>query len=338
LSGHITFTITTDNSQSTILAEGKMPKWLLFGVLCCAGLSPACALAWWDEGHMQVAAVAYDRLTPPVRAKVDALIKLNPQYESWVAGWPAAKVAQYAFVRAATWADDIKVPTLGYTDAGDSATKPEADRNIGYYDTLMHKYWHFKDIGFSIDGTPLEDADPVNAATQIKLLTAGLSPSSGLPDGVRSYDLVWLLHLVGDAHQPLHATTRFSRDHVHGDQGGNLSEVIPATGETITLHAYWDRLLGGSSTAEGAIADALISKGTALPEPDATLASEANPDDWFKESEKLAEEFAYAEPVKSGAQPYMLDRQYETNARNIARQQAALAGARLANLVNEALK
>jgi hypothetical protein len=61
-------------------------------------------------------------------------------------------------------------------------------------------------------------------------------------------------------------------------------------------------------------------------------------DDWFTESEKLAEANAYAEPVKSGTQPYMLDRQYETNARNIARQQAALAGARLANLINEALK
>jgi hypothetical protein len=42
----------------------------------------------------------------------------------------------------------------------------------------MHKYWHFKDIGFSTDGTPLEDADPVNALTQIKLLTAGLAPSN----------------------------------------------------------------------------------------------------------------------------------------------------------------
>ena len=315
-----------------------MPKWLLFGILCCAGLSPTCALAWWDEGHMQVAAFAYDRLTPAVRAKVDALIKLNPQYESWVAGWPAGKVAQYAFVRASTWADDIKGPALGHTDVGDEATNPEAGRNIGYYDGLMHTYWHFKDIGFSTDGTPIEDADPVNAVTQIKLLTAGLSPSAGLPDAVRSYDLVWLLHLVGDAHQPLHATARFSQAHPHGDQGGNLAKVVPATGETITLHAYWDRMFGSYSTPEGAIKDALTSSDTKLPEPDATLASEADPDDWFKESEKLAEEFAYAEPVKSGTQPYMLDRQYETNARNIARQQAALAGVRLANLINEALK
>jgi Na+/H+ antiporter NhaD/arsenite permease-like protein len=54
------------------------------------------AAAWWDEGHMQIAAMAYDRLTPAVRAKVDALIKLNPQYSSWIGaylGQPIAKVA-----------------------------------------------------------------------------------------------------------------------------------------------------------------------------------------------------------------------------------------------------
>ncbi|MGR9180456.1 S1/P1 nuclease (plasmid) [Rhizobium leguminosarum] len=75
-----------------------------------------------------------------------------------------------------------------------------------------------------------EDADPVNLLTQIQTLTAGLPSSSGLPDNVRSYDLVWLLHLVGDAHQPLHATARFSQAHKHGDQGGNLDDVINSKG------------------------------------------------------------------------------------------------------------
>ena len=136
----------------------------------------------------------------------------------------------------------------------------------------------------------------------------------------------------------MHATARFSRNLPHGDRGGNEEQVIPATGETIKLHAYWDRLLGSYATPEGAIQDALIGKDTKLPDPDPALAMETDPDDWFRESEKLAEEFAYAEPVRSGTQPYMLDRQYETNARNVARHQAALAGARLANLINEALK
>jgi hypothetical protein len=51
------------------------------GVVCWS-LMPASASAWWDEGHMQIAAAAYDRLTPAIRAKVDALIKLNPDYPS----------------------------------------------------------------------------------------------------------------------------------------------------------------------------------------------------------------------------------------------------------------
>jgi hypothetical protein len=319
------------------IRERAMRK-LLLSLLCSASFLPATASAWWDEGHMQIAAVAYDRLTPAVRAKVDTLIKLNPEYPSWIAGYPAGKAAQYAFVRAATWADDIKSPALGHTDRGDKPTKPNAGRNVGYYDDLMHKYWHHKDIGFSTDGTPVEDADQVNALTQIKLLTAGLAPSSGLPDEVRSYDLVWLLHLVGDAHQPLHATARFSHALPHGDEGGNKETVIPASGETISLHAYWDRLLGSYSTPEGAIQDALVDSDTKLPDADPSLATESNPENWFNESEKLAEEVAYAEPVRSGAKPHMLDRQYETDARNLARRQAALAGARLANLLNEALK
>jgi S1/P1 Nuclease len=314
-----------------------MRKWLLFVNLCFC-LLPTGASAWWDEGHMQIAAVAYERLTPDVRAKADALIRLNPEYANWVAGYPARNAAQYAFVRAAIWADDIKNPAMGYTEKGDRPTTDQAAQNIGYHDNLMHKYWHFKDIGFSTDGTRIEDADPVNALTQIKVLTAGLAPSSGLPDEVRSYDLVWLLHLVGDVHQPLHATARFSHALPHGDQGGNKEVVVPATGEKLALHFYWDRLLGSYSTPEGAIQDALVSDDTKLPDPDPTLAMNANPDDWLTESEKLAEANAYAEPVKSGTQPYMLDRQYETNARNIARQQAALAGARLANLINAALK
>src|SRR6476660_8683192 len=45
---------------------------------------------------------------------------------------------------------------------------------------------------------------PVNAATEIKKLKDALT-SSEVSDEVRSYDLVWPLHLVGDAHQPLHA-------------------------------------------------------------------------------------------------------------------------------------
>ena len=302
-------------------------------------LSTTSAFAWWDEGHMQVAAIAYERLTPSVREKVDALIKLNPEYQKWVASYPADRTAQYAFVRAAVWADDIKKSDSGFANDGEeSKGKTEAARNIGYHDHLMHKYWHYMDIGFSYDGTTIEPADPVNAVSQIKLLMTGLSTASGLPDSVRSYDLVWLIHLVGDAHQPLHATARFSSTYPHGDQGGNKEKVKPSTGIVTKLHSYWDGLLGSYSTPDGAIWDALTDPTLKLPDPDETLAQDVDPGHWFKESQKLAINFAYAEPVKSGTEPFELDRAYETNAMTTARNQAALAGARLANLINGALK
>jgi hypothetical protein len=45
-----------------------------------------------------------------VKDKVDALLKLNKDYALWIAGAPDADTAKlYAFVHAATWADDIKM-------------------------------------------------------------------------------------------------------------------------------------------------------------------------------------------------------------------------------------
>jgi hypothetical protein len=70
----------------------------------------------------------------------------------------------------------------------------------------------------------------------IKEPTAGY-PNDGIPafraalaahgtsGDVESYDLAWLLHLVGDVHQPLHATSRYSAAFPDGDEGGNRAKV-----------------------------------------------------------------------------------------------------------------
>jgi hypothetical protein len=288
--------------------------------------------AWWDGGHMQIAAIAYEKLTPEAKDRVDALIKLNPDYQTWIGCFPPDQVNKLAFVRASVWADDIKEdPT--YTDDGNSPTDSGA-----YQDKLMHKYWHFMDTAFPTpEDTPTEPADPINALTQIKLFKAALLSSSGITDDVRSYDLVWLLHLVGDAHQPLHSISRFSTAFPHGDRGGNSEKVKPASGEVLPLHSYWDRMFGGYSTPEGAVRDADKSGLDNLP-VDANLVAISAPEKWLQESFELAKEFAYEEPVFSGTQPIELTRDYETDARNVSRSQAALAAQRLANMLNEAFR
>jgi len=157
------------------------------------------ASAWWDAGHMQIAYVAYKHLDDPVKDKVDALLRLNKDYDKWSAGARDDKTAKlYAFVHAATWPDDIKTSDYGYTN--DKVQNPSAGQNIGYADHNQHAYWHFKDTHVSPDDTPLPPDAPVDLVTQLKLMIAALPAQSGASDDVRSYDLVWILHLVGDAH------------------------------------------------------------------------------------------------------------------------------------------
>ena len=303
--------------------------------LFVSGATPASA--WWDEGHMQIAYVAYKRLDPAVRDRADQLLRLNKDYPRWTASAPDEATARvYAFIHAAKWADDIKTKAYGYTR--DSPTSPTAGQNIGYADTNQHAYWHFKDIVFSPDGTALPAVDPVDAVTHVRLMIAALPAASGVSDDVRSYDLVWLLHLVGDLHQPLHAVARATHDIPDGDRGGNSEMVIPATGETLPLHAYWDRIFGGYSSPYGAVFDADEKGGLASIVPDGQAALVSDPQLWAEESFALAKRFAYAAPVSLGKEAVQLSREYETNARSVARSQAALAAARLANLLNAALR
>ncbi|HET7885651.1 MAG TPA: S1/P1 nuclease [Bradyrhizobium sp.] len=295
------------------------------------------AQAWWDEGHMQIAYLAYDRLTPAVKERADTLLKLNPDYPNWTAGAPEGKEKLYAFVHAATWADDIKTKADYYDDQPTDST---AGHNVPY-GHLKHQYWHFKDTLYSPDNTPLPAPVAVDAVSQLKLMIAALPSSSPASEPLRSYDLTWTLHLVGDLHQPLHAIDRYTAQisDKEGDRGGNEEMVIPATGQTLALHAYWDSLFGGYSSVFGAIFDADDkTNGLWRVAVEPAKAVELDPAVWAQESFELAKQKAYAPPIRADKTPVQLTRDYETNARNLARSQAALAAARLANLLNMVLQ
>ena len=288
------------------------------------------ALAWNEFGHMTVAAIAYDHLTPSAQAKVAALLKLNPNYNKWTAGVPKKERTRVAFILAATWPDFIK-HAPGYQNDGNRPSDPGAGQNIGYQDKLQHRYWHFIDLPFSPDGTPLVDPVTPNAKSQIALFRETLHGSTA-SDEVKSYDLVWVLHLVGDVHQPLHATSRFDKDQPTGDNGGNLVALCahPCKNE---LHAFWDEALGTSLKPTDA-----VKKAAKMKSADAQLASIRDEATWIDESFHAAQDAVYVSPVGVGAGPFTLDATYKTAARELAAKRVALAGARLANLLNDALK
>src|SRR5262249_21162234 len=229
-----------------------MLSWLVF--------SSVPALSWNGFGHMEVAAVAWDRLSdkPQIQARITQLLMRNPLYDSWTKDQPDDIREKVGFMRAATWPDIIKGDGQHVEDGapgsrGNRPTgTPDDFLNIGYSDNRMHKYWHFIDKPFSPDHTRLEQPLKPNIQSRIATFRQALASDSGVSAPVRSYDLSWLLHLVGDAHQPLHATSRFTHAHQHGDDGGNAVkiqcgqrvEVFCRNGSA--LHAFWDDLLGPS--------------------------------------------------------------------------------------------
>lgn len=107
--------------------------------------------------------------------------------------------------------------------------------------------WHFVDI--EIDHPDLADAcfefpalPPGQWASQgvaqdcvvnkIDQFAAELK-NPATPAAERILALKFVIHLIGDLHQPLHAAD-------HHDRGGNCISLSPAVGAQNNLHAYWD--------------------------------------------------------------------------------------------------
>ena len=322
-------------AHSRVLSSFLRRRFVLLALMLA--LAPA-AGAWNDLGHMTVAYVAYQQMTPQVRQRASTLLKLNPYYSKWVAQLPrnarASDKDMMIFMLAATWADQIKTDpnyTNDGTDDGDRAPEgPSASQNIGYQDHDRHKYWHFVDTPFSQDGTPVGNVPLPNAQTQIAAFRAVLASDS--PDELKSYDLTWVLHLVGDVHQPLHCVSRYCSALPSGDAGGNkvLLCAPPCRDE---LHGFWDDVLGTSKSPTAA-----ISVAKTLPAADSTLVSETDEATWISESFEIAKTKVYVDPIGPGSGPYTLTSAYKTAARQLAAQRVALAGGRLANVLNKELK
>jgi hypothetical protein len=299
----------------------------MLGFLFMASTLSAQVQAWNDFGHMTVAAVAWGHLHPVARARASALLRLNPDYSRWVNGVAPEQQDVIAFLRASTWADAIKREP-GYIDDGEQPDGPDANANIGYEDLREHRYWHYVDVPFSPDGTSLPEIRTPNAATRIAQFRQVLNDPTATAR-LKSYDLAWLLHLVGDIHQPLHAVSRFTRELPGGDLGGNRIRLcaVPCRQE---LHYFWDAALGRGTPAQA------LALARELPMPAKSQFADADVQDWLQESGQIARRVVYGLPIGPGAGPYPLNLAYREQARSVARNQVALAGGRVAVLLNKA--
>ncbi|HEX9545639.1 MAG TPA: S1/P1 nuclease, partial [Pyrinomonadaceae bacterium] len=192
---------------------------IALGLLALMLCTPSLSLGWGAGGHMMVASIAYKRLNPRAKAKVNELlaIPINPANVS-------AKSKD--FVNAAHWADDL--------------------RPFAEFDGF--KALHFIDTPFSTDGTPTAVHAPTpNIVTALQDNVKILRTSADTNAQAQALRLI--IHFVGDIHQPLHCATKVSSANPDGDRGGNLvSIIIPGEGKAkvkkSNLHSYWDGGLG----------------------------------------------------------------------------------------------
>lgn len=154
----------------------------------------------------------------------------------------------------------------------------------------------------------------------------------------------YILHLVGDIHQPLHTVARDTIAFPNGDRGGN--DFVTKTGNGLpkgatNLHRVWDSGCGafmsvdklGSRRGDRDVANIIAKVNQEFPLTSLKKRVQVmNVDDWSKEGLKIAQDFVYK--TKEHNTP---SKSYVSKGQKISRERAALAAHRLAYLLNEAL-
>jgi hypothetical protein len=297
----------------------------------CAGE----ALAWGNDGHRVIALIArhYIDQDPQVAQAVDDLLSGPTD--------PALPVSTFAEL--ATWADVYRAST----------PKRRAATHL----------WHFIDIDVQAPNATqacfgtvtlapgkLASSGPARdcVVDKINQFRSELADAS-LPASERKLALLYLLHFVGDVHQPLHAAER------NKDGGGNaVPVVLGANAWGLPLHSYWDdnvvHSLGGTPDA---IADALIADITPAKRKTWTSGAPAGQAlAWANESFPVARDYAYAKlPSKTrtckisdrNGPPktpdcFVIDTVYANAASIQGRVQLEKAGVRLASVIIQSLR
>ncbi len=258
--------------------------------------------SYWEYGHETVAQIAEANMSAKARINMQRLLRSAP-----LIGTPKCPLRDIE--DASVWADCIKRDQLrwGYTDS-----------------------WHYQNVDIC------KPFDLKSACARGNCVSAQIDRNftllkdKSLPANVRLEALAFLVHFVGDLHQPLHAGD-------HDDRGGNGLRAnygfIPGS----NLHAVWDGLLADRAisaapnivrrfnTAERA----KMGKGTAI--------------DWSEENWAVSRNIAYTRAVDGDpcgpppAQPVTIDEADVAASRAALRLQVERGGLRLARLLEEAL-
>ncbi len=281
----------------------RMRKILISFCLLCYVSS---VWAWNYTGHRVIGKIAYQQLTPAAKQRVDQLIPILGQYYS----------RDMDFSKAAIWPDLLKGHQVN-----------------------AFNHWHYINIPIrhgNIKAPHPRHSDNVVWAIQQSEQVLS-SPRSN--DFEKALFLSFLIHFVGDIHQPMHCASLYSSQFPDGDRGGSLFTIKSPIADN--LHQYWDSGLGlflntpQRYPSQAALIDGLVADITAAypPADFADAISNVDPDSWAQESHQIAATNVYL--IGKDTTP---TKQYTEEGQVIAKQRAALAGYRLAAILNQTFR
>jgi S1/P1 Nuclease len=301
------------------------------------------ASAWGPAGHKIVAAIAFRQLTPEQQKKIVAILKQHPRFHEDFEDRMTDGVEEneWYFHQAAVWPDIAK--TLPH-DLKAEYSRPEWHYiNLPYFptDDDRHELEGHLSLNTSFD-PPTNEDEKMNVVQATRFAQRVLAnPHASKSD--KALYLSWLFHLVGDAHQPLHAATLCMVEiFPGGDHGGNW---IP-TSQSNELHALWDGFPGSPrikfrAVQQGAIKLALDHD---LKQAGEKAATDPNVEVWVKESFDLAAHMAYTNEVLTHLEgetdhkklpPLELSEEYLSDGGNVAKQRVVEAGYRLGAMLKK---
>ena len=303
------------------------------------------ALAWDSVGHRLSAAVALEFMQQETIDELLSVLQAHPRYrQDFLDQIPNSvdqnnpeQLAQWLLGQAAYWPDIARGlpaserrkynrPAWHYTDGAwirDSAP---------FQGNVYVRSQPFPDVaGAPADSIRSED-DVSNVVTAIDYNAAVLTDADATMSD-RAIALCWVLHLIGDIHQPLHTGSLFTMNlFAAGDRGGNS---IPIGNSN--LHSRWDRAL----TENGIAAELplLIERVSGFSAP-RIEGVESDWTAWMNESRDSLKSIVYTQAMREaissadndnselGSQT--LSESYIAQMQNVARQRLGLAGLRLA--------
>jgi S1/P1 Nuclease len=287
-------------------------------LICAMALWPASAQAWGDEGHQIVALIAEHYLDAAVKLRVQRLLATDA----------SALVSDSSMASEATWADRYR----------------DSDRDTSALRYRQTRQWHYVDLELGAPdmeracfahpalppGTPASAGPAADCVVdKIDQFEAELA-NPGTSSDERRLALQFLLHLIGDLHQPLHVSD-------DADEGGNLKRVSARGMRAGNLHHYWDvefvRQLGGEPQPVASMLMARISA------TDISTWQRGTTADWARESFALAKAVAYdALPAPGARGHYRLSAGYVRGAVDAVQLQLSRAGVRLAAVLNRVMR